>query len=441
MTKRRWICGFLLLIAFVLSANGYALAAEHPLYWLVIPTAVCAVNLLAGFLGQEACSWRWRFLAHGIDCLLIFSTSLLLSVFWLIIGWLHLSWSVADLLWSVLVSVIAHAILFWNGMITLYLTSVQLGLRYRVLGALCGWIPLVNLIVLGIILKITIAEYRTEAGKERLNASRKADAICATRYPVLLVHGVFFRDSAVLNYWGRIPAELERNGARVFYGKHSSALAVADSAKEIAWRVRELVNLTGCEKVNIIAHSKGGLDCRCAMHNEGIAPLVASLTTINTPHRGCGFADYLLQLVPEGAKRKVASAYNKAAHTLGDENPDFLAAVNDLTASACGKTDESWTAPAGVLCQSVGSVLAKARNGRFPLNMTRPLVAFFDGENDGLVAEDSFAFGEHYTLLRTAKKRGISHADMIDLNRENIADFDVREWYVQLVHDLKNKGL
>ena len=30
---------------------------------------------------------------------------------------------------------------------------------------------------------------------------------------------------------------------------------------------------------------------------------------------------------------------------------------------------------------------------------------------------------------------------MIDLNRENIPDFDVREFYVQLVRDLKVRGL
>lgn len=30
---------------------------------------------------------------------------------------------------------------------------------------------------------------------------------------------------------------------------------------------------------------------------------------------------------------------------------------------------------------------------------------------------------------------------MIDLNRENIPDFDVREFYVELVHDLKSRGL
>ena len=39
-----------------------------------------------------------------------------------------------------------------------------------------------------------------------------------------------------------------------------------------------------------------------------------------------------------------------------------------------------------------------------------------------------------------AGKRGISHGDVVDLNRENIVGFDVREFYVNLVADLKNRG-
>ena len=35
----------------------------------------------------------------------------------------------------------------------------------------------------------------------------------------------------------------------------------------------------------------------------------------------------------------------------------------------------------------------------------------------------------------------ISHMDIIDLGREDIPGFDVREFYVQLVADIKNKGL
>jgi triacylglycerol lipase len=115
----------------------------------------------------------------------------------------------------------------------------------------------------------------------------------------LLVHGVFFRDFKHLNYWGRIPKELEKNGAEIYYGEHQSARQVSDSAQELAERIRKIVRETGAGKVNIIAHSKGGLDCRVAMMDPEIAGMVASLTTINTPHRGCLFADYLLENISE----------------------------------------------------------------------------------------------------------------------------------------------
>ena len=87
-----------------------------------------------------------------------------------------------------------------------------------------------------------------------------------------MVHGVFFRDFRNLNYWGRIPAALEANGATIFYGTHQSAASVADSGREIADRIQQILKETGCGKVNIIAHSKGGLDSRYAISKLGMAP-------------------------------------------------------------------------------------------------------------------------------------------------------------------------
>lgn len=331
--------------------------------------------------------------------------------------------------------------LFWVGMILVYISSAQLGFKWRVWGAICGWIPIVHLFMLGKIISVTSAEVKVEQAKNDLNGARASERICATKYPILLVHGVFFRDFEHLNYWGRIPGELEKNGATCYYGNHNSAAAVKDSAVELRERIREIVEQTGCEKVNIIAHSKGGLDSRCAITLEGMAPYVASLTTINTPHRGCEFADYLLSKIPQAQQQMVAKAYNMAAARLGDTNPDFLAAVYDLTHEKCMERNEQVPDAPSVYYQSFGSKLAKAVSGRFPLNFTHPLVKHFDGANDGLVGETSFPWGEHYLFLTNRKKRGISHADMIDLNRENIPGFDVREFYVQLVADLKKKGL
>ncbi|PWG59212.1 esterase/lipase family protein [Bifidobacterium catulorum] len=347
--------------------------------------------------------------------------------------------------WLIALGVFAlvESVVFWTGIIAVYLTSVQLGLKIRIIGVLCGWIPVVNLIALRLIIRTVGEEVRFESAKEYLDRQRATARICATRYPILLVHGVFFRDTKTLNYWGRVPAELERNGARIFYGEHQSAASVRDSAAELAERIRLIVERTGCGKVNVIAHSKGGLDMRYAIARCGAGRWVASLTTVNTPHRGCGFADYLLTNIPAAAQRKVAAAYNAAAGHLGDRSPDFMAAVHDLTQEGCGRINREIGLGAfpGVLCQSVGSKLSHATTGKFPLNFTYPLVKWFDGPNDGLVSRPSFPWGGRFIWLEPDGRRGISHADMIDLNRENIDGFDVREFYVGIVAELKRRGL
>lgn len=340
----------------------------------------------------------------------------------------------------VLLVVAVEAAVFWNGMIRVYLTSVQLGLKHRILAALCGWIPLVNIWYLTKIIRIASDEVEFETEKWELDETRAESEICKTKYPLLLVHGVFFRDYRYINYWGRIPRELRRNGARIYYGCQQSAAAVEDSGKELAERIRAIITETGCEKVNIIAHSKGGLDSRAAIAHQGMGPYVATLTTINTPHRGCIFAEYLLGKVPQAARRKIADTYNATLRRLGDEDPDFLAAVTDLAASACERRNAVTPDDPGVVYESVMSYCRRAGHGKFPLNMTHPIVRHFDGKNDGLVSVDSAKWGSRFTLLEPRGKRGISHGDVVDLNRENIPGFDVREFYVELVADLKRRG-
>lgn len=172
----------------------------------------------------------------------------------------------------------------------------------------------------------------------------------------------------------------------------------------------------------------------------GAADLVASLTTINTPHRGCIFADYLLDKIPDRVCRRAAAKYNAALSHFGDPAPDFLAAVNDLTASSCRYLNAGLPDSPQVYYRSVGSKMNRAAGGRFPLNMVYPLVKHFDGDCDGLVSVDSMKWGNDFIFLSVPSGRGVSHGDMIDLNRENIPGFDVREFYVNLVHNLKEMG-
>jgi len=432
-----WRIGWLCL--FVLASNGWCTALHRPWLWAILIPALLAVNLLIGFTERTIRRTRFRICYHGAECLSLFCASLMVSIAYHIAALVLFQGYVTELLFSALFSGLMHAVLFWNGILCVYCTSTQLGLKWRIIGLICGMILPANLICLAIILRIVRREVAFETDKDIVNERRKSEAVCATKYPILLVHGVFFRDNRLFDYWGRIPAELKKNGATVYYGKHSSAASVAGSGNELAWRIRMLAEHYGYEKFNIIAHSKGGLDCRYALMHEGIAPYVASLTTVNTPHRGSVFADYLLENTTAPFQQKVAAAYNKAAHLLGDDDPDFMAAASDLTAAAC--KDIAWTAPEGIFFQSIGSVMKHPTSGQFPLNVSQPLLRHIAAENDGLVTEDSFSFGERYILLRPEGKQGISHADVIDLNRRNIPEFDVREFYVDLVRDLKARGL
>ena len=442
MTKFFSFTNILYIIAVSFIAGSYEALKSFPyLLWIEIPLFLF-INVFAGTKSVRTKRRQYRVCSHGGVLLAIFCCSTAVSiVYHIILAFRTIPDDYKTFIWSAVFCVVTEAVVFWNGIICVYLTSSQLGLKLRVVGAVCGMIPVVNLIILKRIIKTVFREVEVESEREERNEKRYEETVCRTKYPLLLVHGVFFRDNRLFNYWGRIPKELELNGATVFYGNHESASSIENCANQLAERIRKITHETGCEKVNVIAHSKGGLDMRYALENLGVSHLVASLTTINTPHRGCQFADYLLGEIPEKVKNKIASTYDKTLHKLGDESPDFMAAVNNLTASFCEELDKKMPQPDGVFCQSIGSVMAKASSGSFPLNLSYHLVRFFDGENDGLVCEKAFSWGEKYTLIRPVGDKGVSHADIIDLTRQNVEGFDVREFYINLVNDLKNRGL
>ena len=424
-------------------ANSYFLLIDNTYLIPFFGILFALINLFIGTLRPGIRDFRLKICHHGTFLLGVFVGSTAVSILYhaVIACILIPAKDYMPFVWSAVVCVCAEAVIFWNGIICVYLTSYQLGVKQRVTGLLCGMIPILNLIMLRRIIETAIREIEYEIQKESVDLKRMNLRICKTKYPILFVHGVFFRDFKHFNYWGRIPKALRTNGATIYYGNHQSAASIKDSAEELAVRIKSIVEEHRCEKVNIIAHSKGGLDCRYAMANYDITPYVASLTTINTPHRGCIFADHLLTKIPQEFQEEIANRYNKVMRKLGDTNPDFLAAVSDLTASHCTLLDQELETPDDVYCQSVGSIVKTAFGGKFPLNFSYHFVKSFDGENDGLVSETSFRWGEDYQLLTPTEKRGISHGDMIDLNRENFDGFDVREFYVDLVSKLKEKGL
>lgn len=343
-------------------------------------------------------------------------------------------------IFSVLIPAVQICLLILTGLIRVAAGSKQIKISDYILMLMFWYVPIVNLILIRKFYKTARREFIFESDRAELENSRAESQICATKYPILMVHGIFFRDWQLLNYWGRIPAALIRNGADVHYGNQQSSRSVAESGAELRDAIMKVISETGAEKVNIIAHSKGGLDSRYAISCLGMDKYVATLTTINTPHKGCDMVDYLLGKMPQGIVKFIAKRYNSVFTVLGDTAPDFLAGVNDLSAVRAKSYDELMPDMPSVSYRSFMSVMSRAGSASFPLNLGYTLIKKLNGRNDGLVWEESAHHGESFKIVESPRKRGISHGDVIDLMRENIEGYDVREFYVQAASELKNQG-
>ena len=131
-------------------------------------------------------------------------------------------------------------------------------------------------------------------------------------FPIVLAHGVcrfdiLWNESLDvdnnddpridrLNYFKGVRTMLKDKGYTVFHSKVAWAADVDQRAADLKENILKILEQTAAEKVNIIAHSMGGLDARHMMFNDRhdgkIHEHIASLTTISTPHAGSPFADW-----------------------------------------------------------------------------------------------------------------------------------------------------
>lgn len=349
--------------------------------------------------------------------------------------------SIAVLILYAIVAMALDFVLFLNGAIRIMLLSKQLGITKRVLLFMTWWIPFVNLIVIWIVCRTVRRECMFELAKFELNNNRKENEICKTKYPLLMVHGIFWRDWQMFNYWGRITGELIRNGATIYYGNHHSAAPMEVGALELKNQILEIIAKENCEKVNIIAHSKGGLDARYAISCLGMDSYVGSLTAIGSPHRGCELIDLLFSKLSAKMISSIARRYNAMYKKLGDEKPDFIGGVSDLTTEKCAEFNNIVQDKEGVLYQSATSKMNSFFSAGFPLNAGYALFRLLKIESDGFTSIDSSKWGDFLGCFETKRIRGVSHGDTIDLMRENIHGFDVCEFYIKIVSDLKGRDL
>ena len=126
-----------------------------------------------------------------------------------------------------------------------------------------------------------------------------ASEYAKTRYPIVLVHGLFGFDSFLgLDYFYGIPGALTQDGAKVFVAQVSAANSTEVRGEQLLAQVKTIMAITGASKVNLIGHSHGGPTIR---YVAGVAPqLVASVTSIGGVNKGSRVADILRGIVPAG---------------------------------------------------------------------------------------------------------------------------------------------
>lgn len=277
-----------------------------------------------------------------------------------------------------------------------------------------------------------------------------------TRYPIVLVHGLFGFDSALdIDYFYGIPDALRQGGARVDVAQVSAANSTEVRGEQLLAQVKIILALTGLPKVHLVGHSHGGLTAR---YVAGVAPqLVASVTTIGTPNKGSRLADVLRSAAPAGSvSQAIASS---AAHALaalinllsgGPDLPQAPAAAMDAlttlgvenfnrhfpqaVASDCGNGPElvngvryySWT--------GTGLWTHLLDTSDIPLSL---MSLVFAEPNDGMVSACSSHLGTHLGDY------AFNHLDEINqlLGMYNWFSTDPVTPYLQHAHRLKLLGL
>lgn len=276
---------------------------------------------------------------------------------------------------------------------------------------------------------------------ENLNNSLNS---CLLKYPILFVHGMGFRDRKHIRYWGRIPKILEQKGCKVFFGNQDANGSIENNALQIMHSLENALKQSGESKVNIIAHSKGGLEARYLASHMGYAGKVASITTLSTPHHGSVTVDkllrYLRPVIWLGCK--VTDLWFKIC---GDKKPDTYKAVCCFKTKKALEFNTAMPDSSDIYYQSYAFVMKHFHSDIF-MFFSNLVVKLFEGQNDGFLTPDSVKWGEFRGVYSGAGNRGISHLDEVDFRRRKLTKkigngvSDITNLYIEIVENLSQRG-
>lgn len=276
----------------------------------------------------------------------------------------------------------------------------------------CASIAVVSLMLQGCVASMEepMDAERAEIGEAALALKSYAH----TRYPIVLCHGMagFKSMFGVIDYFGGIASTLRAGGAEVYVTEVPQFGATEARGEALLAQVEDIVARTGSERVNLIGHSHGGLDAR---YVAAVRPdLVASVTTIGSPHQGAELATFLRENLRDGGFAQGALSFfaNSLGTVLGllsgrTSPQDSVAAVKSLSAEGMREFN-AWH-PAGLPASRCGQGAAEEDGVRFyswsgtglltsvldPTDLTLSLISkLYSESNDGMVGRCSSHFGE-----------------------------------------------
>ncbi|MEW9897673.1 triacylglycerol lipase [Chitinivorax sp. PXF-14] len=297
------------------------------------------------------------------------------------------------------------------------------------------------------------------AGALTLAQPAAATGYTQTRYPIVLVHGLFGWDNLLgIDYWYGIPSALTSDGARVYVAQVSAANSSEVRGEQLLAEVKQILAITGAKKVNLIGHSHGGPTIR---YVASVRPdLVASATSVGGVNKGSAVADAIRGTLPAGSLSEsvVASIVNAFASLMGLLSSDggapqnSVAALNSLTTAGSLAFNAKY--PQGVPTTACGEGAYSANGVNYyswsggsqytnffdvldPALVLTSL-AFKGATNDGLVASCSSHLGR---VIRD--NYSMNHLDEINqfFGLVDIFETSPVTLYRQQANRLKNAGL
>ena len=181
-------------------------------------------------------------------------------------------------------------------------------------------------------------------------SAQAADTYAKTKHPVVLVHGLLGFDAiGPINYFYGIPSALRDGGAIVFTPEVSQSNSTELRGEQLLRYLQSQKAQYGYTKFNLVGHSHGG---NTARYVAAVAPeLVASVTSVGTPHAGSKTADAIAGIAD-------------ATHTTGLATT-LVNGLSQLIAFFSGNSNSNPQNSFAAL-QSLGSAGAADFNRRFP---------------------------------------------------------------------------